>query len=202
MTKIKLCGLSRNCDIEVANLLHPDYIGFVFAPKSKRYVSADQAMELKKQLLSDIRTVGVFVDEDPKIIIDLSNQGIIDVIQLHGKEDNSYIQALKDNINIPIIQAFRIEDIDKVNESKADYVLLDSGAGSGEVFDWELIQNIRRPYFLAGGLTIENVSEAIEMLNPYGVDVSSGIETDGLKDKEKMTAFVKACREVDKHDKS
>lgn len=202
MTKIKLCGLSRVCDIETANLLHPDYIGFVFATKSKRYVSAERAMELKRLLSADIQAVGVFVDEDINQIIHLTKKGIIDVVQLHGKEDNSYIQALKDNINIPIIQAFRIEDIDKLNESKADYVLLDSGAGSGEVFDWKLIQNIKRPYFLAGGLTVENVSKAIERLNPFGVDVSSGIETDGLKDKEKMAAFVKACREVDKHDKS
>jgi phosphoribosylanthranilate isomerase len=202
MTKIKLCGLSRICDIETANVLRPDYIGFVFATKSKRYVSADQAMELKRLLSADIQAVGVFVDEDINQIIHLTKKGIIDVVQLHGSEDNSYIQALKDNINIPIIQAFRIEDIDKVNESKADYVLLDSGAGSGEVFDWKLIQNIKRPYFLAGGLTVDNVSKAIERLNPFGVDVSSGIETDGLKDKEKMTAFVKACREVDKHDKS
>ena len=197
MTKIKLCGLSRPCDIEVANQLKPDYIGFVFAPKSKRYVTPEQAMALKQMLLPEIQAVGVFVNEDPQNIARLLRDQIIDMAQLHGGEDEAYIARLRQLTDRPIIQAFRVEtarDIEKVEQSTADYVLLDSGAGTGKVFDWDLIQNITRPYFLAGGLDPHNVADAVKTRRPYGVDVSSGIETGGRKDKDKMAAFVAAVR--------
>lgn len=197
MTKIKLCGLSRPCDIEAANKLKPDYIGFVFAPKSKRYVSPEQAMALKQMLLPEIQAVGVFVNEDPQHVAKLLRDQIIDVAQLHGGEDEAYIARLRQLTNRPIIQAFRVEtarDVEKIEQSTADYVLLDSGAGSGTVFDWGLIQNIARPYFLAGGLDPDNVADAVKACRPYGVDVSSGIETGGRKDETKMAAFVAAVR--------
>ena len=197
MTKIKLCGLSRPCDIEAANQLKPDYIGFVFAPKSKRYVTPEQAMALKQMLLPEIQAVGVFVNEDPQNIARLLRDHIIDMAQLHGGEDEAYIARLRQLTDQPVIQAFRVEtarDLEKVEQSTADYVLLDSGAGTGKVFDWDLIQNITRPYFLAGGLDPHNVADAVKTRRPYGVDVSSGIETGGRKDKDKMAAFVAAVR--------
>ncbi len=193
MTKIKLCGLSRPCDIEAVNRLKPEYIGFVFAPKSRRYVNFERAKELKRRLAPDIKAVGVFVDESPQTVAELLNAGTIDIAQLHGCEDEDYIRLLRGLAAKPIIKAFRIksaDDIAPAERSSADYVLLDSGAGTGALLDWNLIQSIKRPYFLAGGLDCNNVREAINKLNPYAVDVSSGIETQGLKDIEKMAAFV------------
>ena len=201
MTKIKLCGLSRLCDIEAANELKPDYIGFVFAPKSKRYVKPEMAKELKQMLLPDIKAVGVCVNENPETGAELLNNGVVDIAQLHGGEDEDYINRLRKLTVKPIIKAFRIEtanDINTAKQSTADYILLDSGAGTGTVFDWKLIRNMKRPYFLAGGLDPANVSEAIQTLNPFAVDVSSGIETSEVKDKTKMAAFAAAVRKEDR----
>lgn len=199
--KIKLCGLTRPCDIEAVNELKPDYIGFVFAKKSRRYVSPEKAEELKAMLAPGIQAVGVFVNEEPERIVSLLEAGTIDVAQLHGQEGEREIRRLRELTDHPLIQAFRIDteqDVERANASMADYVLLDSGAGgTGTVFDWDLLQAIRRPYFLAGGLDTENLGTVKAKLNPYGIDVSSGIETDGYKDKEKMTAFVAAARKED-----
>lgn len=197
MTKIKLCGLSRPCDIEMVNELMPEYIGFVFAPKSKRYVSPEKANELKKLLSPGIKAAGVFVNAPQNEILELVHSGTIDIIQLHGTEDATYIRQLRELTAAPIIQAFRMKteaDILLAKQSSADYILLDSGAGTGMTFNWQLIRGIKRPYFLAGGLNPDNVGNAIQELAPFAVDVSSGIETEGLKDKEKMTAFVTAVR--------
>lgn len=198
MTKIKLCGLMRPCDIETANLLMPEYIGFVFAKNSKRYVSCEQAAALKKMLHPDITAVGVFVDADREVIKDLLDEGIIDAVQLHGREDEGYIRHLRSLTDKLTIKAFRVEDrndIKRAQESPADYVLLDSGkGGTGTAFDWQLLTHIDRPYFLAGGLDADTVGEAVRRWRPYVVDVSSGIETDGYKDAEKMRAFVEKIR--------
>lgn len=201
MTKIKLCGLSRPCDIEAANERKPDYIGFVFALKSKRYVTYEKAMELKSLLSPEIQAVGVFVNEHPQNVAKLLRGGIIDIAQLHGDEDEDYITQLRLLTDKPIIKAFRIataNDIKTAKQSTADYILLDSGAGTGTVFDWGLVKSIRRPYFLAGGLDLGNVADAVKALHPFAVDVSSGIETDGVKDKTKMAAFVAAVRKEDR----
>ena len=201
MTKVKFCGLSRACDIEEANNLMPEYIGFVFAPKSRRYVSPDRAFELKRLLIPQIKAVGVFVNETPEKIAGLLNKGVIDIAQLHGNEAEEYIGQLRQLTDKPVIQAFRIEtavDIERAEQSTADYVLLDSGAGTGTTFDWTFIRNMKKPYFLAGGLSFDNVGKAIQQLAPYAVDVSSGIETDGLKDKTKMAAFVAAVRKEER----
>ena len=205
MTKIKLCGLSRPCDVEAANALMPDYIGFVFFPRSKRCVTAEQAAALKALLVPGIKAVGVFVDEAPEAVAALLAQGIIDAAQLHGHEDGEYIRKLRQLTDRPIIQAFRVsseESLADVEQSSADFVLLDSGMGSGQAFDWTLIEAVRRPYFLAGGLGIDNVAAAIQTLRPYGVDVSSAIETGAYKDKDKMAAFVAAVRKEDSSDQS
>ena len=201
MTWIKLCGLSRICDIEAANRLKPDYIGFVFASKSRRYVKPQKAEELKHLLDPEVKAAGVFVNEMPETVAGLLNDGIIDIAQLHGDEDEDYIKRLRLMTDKPVIKAFRIEtagDLLFAEQSSADFILLDSGAGTGKVFDWNLIQNVKRPFFLAGGLTLENIENALNILHPYAVDVSSGIETDGVKDEIKMAAFVAAVRKEDR----
>lgn len=201
MTKIKLCGLSRPCDIEAANALRPEYVGFVFAAGSKRRISFERAAQLRRRLSPAIRAVGVFVDETAETVARLLNGGVIDLAQLHGREDETYIRQLKGRTEKPIIQAFRIQaagDIAAAAQSGADYILLDSGAGSGDLFDWQLLRGIDRPYFLAGGLTCANVRTAVRTLHPFAVDVSSGVETGGLKDHTKMAAFVSAVREEDR----
>ncbi len=197
MTKIKFCGLTGDCDIDAANELRPEYVGFVFAPKSKRYVTPERAAELKRRLADGIKAVGVFVNDNLYHVAELLNRGVIDIAQLHGSEDEEYIRHLRQLTGKPIIRAFRIktaEDIAEAEKCTADHVLFDSGAGTGEVFDWKLIKNMKRPYFLAGGLSPDNVENAVEQLTPYAVDVSSGIETDGVKDKVKMAAFAAAVR--------
>lgn len=198
MTKLKLCGLARICDIEAANRLNPEYIGFVFAKKSRRYVDPAQARKLRARLNKGISPVGVFVNESPEAIADLVRSGIIDVVQLHGSEDEDFLRKLRELASCPIIKAFPVktpQDVRIACESSADLILLDSGGGgTGTVFDWDLLEPIRRPWFLAGGLSPENAADAIRRLAPYGVDVSSGIETDGVKDIQKMNDFVRAVR--------
>ncbi|MEE0675575.1 MAG: phosphoribosylanthranilate isomerase [Ruminococcus sp.] len=203
MTKIKLCGLSRTQDIEAANKLKPDYIGFVFAAKSKRRVSPLKATELKSRLDPEIKAVGVFLDDDLDAVAAMMNLGIVDLVQLHGSEDEEYIKKLRTITDKPVIKAFIInsaEDVKRAEASTADYILLDGGKGEGKAFDWSLLKNIKRPYFLAGGLNPGNAADAVRTLAPFSVDVSTGIETDGKKDEEKMTAFVNAVREGEENE--
>ncbi|MCR5594167.1 MAG: phosphoribosylanthranilate isomerase [Saccharofermentans sp.] len=200
MTKIKFCGLTRACDIEAANELKPDYIGFVFWSRSKRYVTRRKALELKKLLDPSIAAVGVFVDEDIDVVKAYLNDGIIDIAQLHGHEDEEYIRSVKEDTGRKVIKAFKITSYEKLaeaNKSCADYVLLDAGMGDGVTFDWSVVKNSEREYFLAGGLHPGNVAEAVKMLHPFAVDVSSGIETEGMKDKVKMVSFADAVRKED-----
>lgn len=205
MTQIKLCGLSRRCDIEAANKLRPEYVGFVFAEKSRRAITPQTAAELKQLLSDEIQAVGVFVNESAEKIAELLNCGIIDAVQLHGDEDEDYIRQLRLLTSKKIIKAFQVKtesEIADIEQCSADYVLLDSGAGTGTVFDWRLTRGIRRPHFLAGGLSPDNVGNVVNRYNPFAVDVSSGIETDGLKDQIKMAAFVAAVRKEQEYDKS
>ncbi|MGB4660463.1 MAG: phosphoribosylanthranilate isomerase, partial [Mobilitalea sp.] len=189
MTKIKICGLSRPIDIEMVNNVLPDYIGFVFA-KSKRQVNDSTALLLKSNLDPKIQVVGVFVNEDSNRIVRLCQEGVIDVIQLHGDEGEGYIRQLKSSVSNPIIKAVRVqtaEDIRLAEELSCDYILLDTYkdnqyGGSGETFNWSIVPKGKKPFFLAGGINTENVLEAIESMNPYCIDVSSGVETDGYKD--------------------
>ena len=195
VTKIKFCGLRRPCDIEAANELGVDYAGFVFAEKSRRFVSKEQAAALKALLSPKIKAVGVFVDEKAEKIAELCKEGIIDAVQLHGNESEDHIKSLRALTHVPVIRAFRIsgeEDMKEAVRSSADIILLDSGAGTGTVFDWKLLRGMERPFFLAGGLDPFNVSEAVRALHPFGVDVSSGIETEGFKDINRMKAFKEA----------
>lgn len=196
MTKIKMCGLRRPEDIEFANRVKPDYIGYVFAEKSKRYITPEKAAELTKLLDGDIVPVGVFVDETMENVIAAVKMGAVKMVQLHGSESEDFVSELKSR-GIPVIKAFQVgsaEDIAAAERSCADLVLLDSGKGSGVTFDWSLIGGIKRPYLLAGGITAENAAAAIGKLRPYGVDASSCLETDGFKDIAKMNAFAQAVR--------
>jgi len=196
MTKIKMCGLCRAEDIEFANMVKPDYIGYVFAEKSKRYIATEKAAELTKLLDGDIVPVGVFVDETMENVIAAVKMGAVKMVQLHGSESEDFVSELKSR-GIPVIKAFQVgaaEDIAAAERSCADMVLLDSGKGSGQTFDWSLVGSIKRPYLLAGGITAENAAQAIRQLRPFGVDASSCLETDGFKDIAKMKAFAQAVR--------
>ncbi|MBQ6113925.1 MAG: phosphoribosylanthranilate isomerase [Synergistaceae bacterium] len=196
--RVKFCGLSRFPDIEAVNELMPDNAGFVFWDKSKRYVTPENAEALRRGLSPRIKAVGVFVDENPEIIAEICGHGIIGIIQLHGHENEEYISRLRTLTNKPVIKAFKVreaEDVMRAENCTADFVMLDSGMGTGKVFDWSLLAGITRPYFLAGGLDAGNVREAVSRLRPYAVDVSSGIETGGVKDRMKMSEFIAALRE-------
>ncbi len=197
MVKIKLCGMMRPEDICEANILEPDYVGFVFAKKSKRYVTSEAARSLAEGLNNGIRKVGVFVNEDPDEVSRLLKEKIIDLAQLHGDEDYDYMENLRGKTGCELIKAIKIrskEDLEKAYKSRGDHILLDAGAGDGRTFDWELLKDFDRPYFLAGGLDPSNVGEAVRLVNPFGVDVSSGIERNGVKDPELMKQFVEKVR--------
>ena len=214
MTKVKFCGLTRIEDIRIVNNLKPDYIGFVFFPKSRRNVDKDKARELKQNLDSEIKAVGVFVDAEPEKIADLVNDNVIDIVQLHGSEDEEYIRNLRSLTDARIIKAFQIKNsfdsqskestqtysnqipeeitrqISEINNSSTDMVLIDSGQGTGTAFNWQILKQITRPYFLAGGINLDNINEAVNDIKPYAIDVSSGIETDGIKDESKMRLII------------
>ncbi|MCH5324504.1 MAG: phosphoribosylanthranilate isomerase [Eubacterium sp.] len=198
--KIKICGMMRPEDIGYVNIAKPDYIGFIFAKNRKRTVTKQQATEMKALLSPDIQAVGVFLDNDIDEVIDIADSGTVDLIQLHGSEDEEYVNALRTAIpaDMPIIKAFSIktqEDIDNAFAFPADFILLDNGiGGTGEAFSWELIDGgLHEKVFLAGGVNTDNIADAIR-LSPYCIDVSSGAETDGVKDKEKILALINAVR--------
>lgn len=199
MTRIKLCGLFRPEDIDFVNEAGPDYCGFVINfPKSHRSVAPEQLRALRRGLAEDVIPVGVFVDQPPELVAQLQNEGVIRIAQLHGGEDDDYIARLRELTGgKPVWKAFRVRsaaDAEAAESSCADLILLDNGKGTGQAFDWSLIQDVSRPYLLAGGLTPENLPDAVEKLRPWGVDLSSGVETEGKKDREKMLAAVAAVR--------
>jgi len=188
--KVKLCGLFRDIDIDYANAAMPDYIGFVFAG-SKRQVTPGQAKAMKARLNPAIKAVGVFVDASVDEIIALCEAGTIDLVQLHGHEDQAYIDALKAGMDVPVIKAMHGEDVQSYT---CEYYLLDGAvAGSGHAFDWRKIKTPDKPFFLAGGIGPDNVQEAMKT-GAYAIDLSSGIETGGVKDPKKMIEIVRAAR--------
>ena len=217
--KVKFCGLRREEDIAAADLLKPDYAGYIFVKQSPRCVEASAAAALTKMLDPGIVPVGVFMDEDPARICRLAAEGTIRAVQLHGAETDPYIRELKGRLKrlvpereIPVIKAFGIrtpEDAKAANASAADYILLDAvTGGSGRMFDHTLLESIHRPYFLAGGLDPDNIAEIVRTLRSprngtresflYAVDVSTGIEVSGekgRKDPEKMRRFMEKLHE-------
>ena len=195
-TRIKICGLRRREDIELINEVLPDYCGFVIeVKKSSRNVSAEEVRMLVKNLDKRVIPVGVFVNARPELPAQLLNEGTLGMAQLHGQEDEDYIKILREMTDKPLIKAFSVKtagDIRKACQSSADYILLDQGSGgTGKTFDWSLIQNIDRPYFLAGGLGVHNLRQAIETLHPWAVDLSSSLETGGYKDPAKIRELMK-----------
>lgn len=223
--RIKICGLSRPEDIEYVNAAKPDYAGFVIDyPKSRRSITPDQLRELVKALDDDIIPVGVFVDAGEELAADLYNSGVIKIMQLHGNEDDEYIARLRKRIGagdstnadtctgtggdgdeVRIVKAFRVrmpEDLEKAQASTADMVLLDQGKGEGRSFDWSIVREnrdkLQRPFFLAGGLDAGNLAEAVELMHPWAVDMSSSLETDKVKDREKIDEIMKIMDELQK----
>lgn len=185
---IKICGLRRLKDIEYANMLKPDFIGFVFA-KSKRQININDALILKEKLDKRIKAVGVFRNDDISLIKEATKNNVIDIIQLHGDEDDNYIKEIKKFTNLPIIKAYRDSDL-------CEFSLFDNiNPGNGEIFDWKIIKT-NKPFFLAGGININNIDLALR-INPYCIDVSSGAETDGYKDYNKMQELIKRCRDYE-----
>lgn len=204
MTKIKICGLKREDDISFVNEYKPDFIGFVFAG-SKRFVTDEQAKHLKTLLSPNIKSVGVFVNDSIEHIVKLARDGVIDVIQLHGDEDNEYIKNLKSLTGKEIIKAVRVKEKESITNAKlyeSDYLLLDTYVenaygGTGESFDRKMIDEDLANFFLAGGLNASNLEVALKECHPYAVDLSSGVETDGLKDKEKIKKVIEIVRNYD-----
>ena len=197
--RIKICGLMRPQDIDVVNEVCPDIAGFILASGRRRTVTPERMRELTGRLKPEIQSAAVFLDQDIRWIADLAAEGLMDIIQLHGHEGNEEIRYLRSRTDKTVIKAFRIdtaEDIRRAEDSEADLVLLDHGAGgTGQAWDWSLLTGMKRPFILAGGLDSENVQEAVRKTQPFGVDVSSGVETDGCKDREKILRFVCAVRQ-------
>lgn len=198
--KIKICGLHRTEDIAYVNAARPDLAGFIINfPKSHRNVSPEEVRTLVKQLDPQIHAVGVFVDEDPAVITGLLTDGTLYAAQLHGHESEDDIRRLQKETGCPVIKAFKIrtrEDIEKALQSPADYILLDQGYGGGQCFDWTLVPQIERPWFLAGGLELSNLQDAVQTLHPYGVDLSSSVEIDRKKDAELIRQTVELVRKL------
>lgn len=198
MTKVKICGLRRLCDIDFVNEAMPDYAGFVFAKGRKRCVTAEQAYEMKKKLSGSIKSVGVFVGEDIDFILSLCKEKIIDLVQLHGNQSNEEIEKIKLQSGALVIKAFFPAldgQLELAEKSSADFVLFDAGAGgSGQGFDHSLLRDFKRPFFLAGGLSEKNVAKAIEEVSPFAIDTSSGVEENGFKSRDKIFEFVKNAR--------
>ena len=202
MTKIKVCGVTRPEDIMAVNKAKPDFCGFIVEyPKSRRSVSEEKLRRLTSELCGEVIPVGVFVNEPEELPARLLNENVISMAQLHGQEDEGYIKRLRELTDKPVIRAFSIKtpgDTEKALASTADYVLLDQGAGgTGQIFDWSLVENVERPFFLAGGLGISNLEEAIGRLRPWAVDLSSSLETEGKKDPEKIKAAVELVRRIE-----
>lgn len=197
-TLIKCCGMFRPEDIAAVNAARPDMCGFVIDfPKSHRNITPEQAAQLRQGLRTDIEAVGVFVDEDPEVIAQLVDDCVVDLVQLHGSEDEAYIANLRSLCDTPIIQAFKVEtptDVERACASSAEIILLDAGQGCGQTFDWSLVKGIDRPFILAGGLTPETLGAAIAQVHPWAVDLSSALETDKLKDGEKIATAVATVR--------
>lgn len=215
MQKIKLCGMMKPCDIEYADRVKPDFVGFIFA-NTRRKISAAQAKQFREALDAEIPAVGVFVNEDISVIASLVQDGCIDMIQLHGEEDADYIRRQREICDVPVIKAVKVQTVEQIRQAAAlpvDYLLLDTYrkgvlGGTGEAFEWELLREAKaaagdaaegelfgKPYFLAGGLHAGNLREAAA-LGSYGLDVSSGIETDGSKDFTKMVEVMKLLRSI------
>ncbi|MBR1671542.1 MAG: phosphoribosylanthranilate isomerase [Fretibacterium sp.] len=200
--KVKVCGMKSEADIGLANDLRPDYVGFIFTPRSRRFIAPEYAGRLRAELREGIKAIGVFVNEPLDAVGMCADVARLDGVQLHGNETEEYICSLREYIRCPIIRAFKVTGqavIDRAVFSSADYIMFDGGAGEGKPFDWSLLKTVKRPYFLAGGLTPENVENAMAVSpSPYALDVSSGVEINRSKDYRKMMKFIAGVRNYKK----
>ena len=197
MTKIKICGLKTEEDIKLVNAYRPEYCGFIFWEPGKRYITPDKAASLIRLLDPEITPVGVFLDEDPHKLAEVVQLSGVCLVQLHGKEDDAYIGLVRDLTGRKVIKAFKPdteEDVRVAERSSADMIMFDAGAGSGKTFNWDVLSDCKREFFLAGGLAPENAAQAVRTLRPFALDVSSGVETDGSKDKAKVEEFINNVR--------
>ena len=199
-TKIKFCGLRREEDVKYAASLDAGFFGFILSDRFKRYIAPSEVARMKEFVPSSAKTVGVFVDDTLDYAVSTAKTAKLDMIQLHGSESEAYIAVLKEKTGLPVIKMIKPvseNDIITARQSIADLILLDSGAGgTGKVFDWSLAEDLGRDYILAGGLTPVNVGDAVKRLKPFAVDVSSGVETEGIKDFSKMKAFAAEVRKI------
>ena len=222
--KIKICGLRRPEDVAYANEVRPDYVGFILTPGFRRSITKETAIELKSALAHGIEAVGVFVNEPAERVVEFLEEGIIDVAQLHGDESEEDIVFIKAATGKPVVKVVKAGGRDGVEEltpeaskalkryameawldSAADYLLFDSGTGTGKTFDWSILTEVLADYggklpkefFLAGGIGADNVGEAYEQIHPYAIDLSSSVETDGVKDLDKMKLAVSMVRKYD-----
>lgn len=196
--KIKLCGMFRPEDIGYANEVKPDFVGFVLAEGFRRRILKEQAAEFRRALATELPAVGVFVNNSCEEVISYLQEGIIQMAQLHGNETEEDIQYIQAVTGKPVMKAVKVTnryDVEAWLDSAADYLLFDGGTGSGVAFDWSVLNEIDREFFLAGGLNAENLLAAMEKVHPFAVDLSSGVETDGVKDLEKMREVVRIVRE-------
>ena len=201
MTKVKICGITHEVEIGIMNELQPDFVGFVFASKSRHFIAPEHAGLLRSKLKRGIKTVGVFTNASLRNVALTMETAGLDMVQLHGDETAEYIAALREYIHCPIMKVVKVSkpiDADKAMYTTADYVMLDGGsAGSGKSFDWSLLGNMRRNFFLSGGLTPENIHEALRLEpKPFGLNVSSGVESNKVKDYRKVMKFILAVRDA------
>ena len=202
-TKIKICGLTRKEDIQIANRYKPDFIGFVFA-EGRRKISFSTAESLRGELSKEIKVVGVFVNESLDSLQAIIKNNLVDLIQLHGDETASYLLKLKEITDKPIIKAIRTKSRDYIKSQlllKSDYILFDSYkkglyGGSGIAFDYSMLPEINKPFFIAGGLNRDNILDYIVRTKPYGVDISSGVESNGVKDEGKIAEIIQMIRDI------
>ncbi|MCC8073815.1 MAG: phosphoribosylanthranilate isomerase [Clostridiales bacterium] len=190
MAKIKICGLRRERDIDFVNELKPDYIGFILTDGFRRSITMQTAAKLKKRLDPNIKAVGVFVNDDICRINEFVEKNIIDIVQLHGDESPLYCEK----ITAPVIKVFKPENFSRVNEYNPDFYLFDSGTGTGKTFDWSAVPNVKKPFFIAGGLDFQNIPTAIKKLSPYCIDVSSSVESGGYKDYNKIKQVMECIK--------
>ena len=203
--RIKICGLRGPEDIAYANEVRPDFVGFILSPGFRRSITKEAAAELRKALHPDIAAVGVFVNEPAERIVEFLEEGIIDMAQLPGQESEEDIVYIKAVTGKPVIKALKVENryvVDAWLDSATDYLLFDSGTGTGQTFDWTILSEVLREmggslpkeFFLAGGLGAENLASAFQTIHPFAVDLSSSVETEGVKDLEKMREAVRCAR--------
>lgn len=201
MAKIKICGICRKQEIDYVNKYRPDYVGFMFSD-SRKQLNAREALDLRKRLADGIETVGVFVNEDPAYAASMCEEGIIDMVQLHGDEDEAYIRRLKELTDKPVIRAVRVcsrEKVLKAQELPCDYLLLDAftpgvRGESGRLISRNFIPPLKKPWFLSGGLGVDNLEKIMKQLSPYGFDISGGVESGGRKDAKKIKKVIDMVR--------